>query len=302
MREVVVLMSVYNGEKYLRPQIDSIRAQQDVSVRIVVRDDGSNDRTQEILTGYCDGSEAVTCIAGHNLGPASSFAQLVNTCDLDSEYYAFSDADDVWEQDKLITAVRALEEPGIPTIPLVYCSRLKLVDENLTFLGLTRTPKKPPAFANALVETVTSGNTIVLNRPAFKLLRSVPANDIVMHDAWVYLVVSAFGRILFDESAKILYRQHCSNVFGGSHGFAKRWKLRLGKLVSKQDFFYRQAKQFHSLYYDRLDKSDQEILLRYLNYRSSLMHRLAFALSPTVYRQRALSNMFMRLLILFRRL
>lgn len=302
MHEVVVLMSVYNGAKYLRAQLDSILAQRDVTVRVLVRDDGSDDNCLEILRFYRKETSRVSLIAGENLGAAESFMLLVNTCDLDSQYYAFSDQDDVWEPDKLITAVRTLEEAHIPEFPLLYCSRSKLVDEDLRFLGLTSMPRKPIGFSNALIETVTCGGTIVLNKPAFDLLSGVSGSDIVMHDAWAYLVISAFGRVIFDDSGKILYRQHASNFAGGRPDFAKRWKLRLQKLVNKQDLFYRQAQSFFTLHYNHLDPSKQNVLARYLNYRESLRSRLAFALSPTVYRQKALSNVYMRLLILLGKL
>lgn len=302
MKTVVVLMSAYNGESYLQEQLDSILAQKDVVVRIIVRDDGSSDKTAEILTSYVEGKSPVTFIKGNNKGAAKSFMYLVRTCETESHYYAFSDQDDVWENDKLITAVRALEMDNFTDTPLMYCSRLTIVDENLNYLGLTRVPRKPLSFSNALVETVTTGGTLLLNREAFELLRNSPMGNIVMHDSWAYLIISAFGRIRYDDSPKILYRQHSSNVIGGRHGFGERWKLRLEKLVDTHNNFREQAIDFLNNYEDHLSSHKKYIIFQYINYRESPFKRIIFALSPTVYRQRVLSNIYMRLLILLGRL
>lgn len=307
METVVVLMSVFNGAEYLQEQLDSILGQNDIAVHIIVRDDGSNDRTAEIIASYVERGEPLTYIKGGNIGAANSFMKLVNGCDMESPYYAFSDHDDVWEADKLSTAAHALDMEDSADTPLMYCSRLAIVDENLNHLGFTRIPKKPLSFSNALIETVTAGGTILLNREAFDLLRespmsTSPMSNIVMHDSWAYLLISAFGRIYYDISPKILYRQHQLNVFGGRHDFAKRWKLRVDRLVNRRNLFRKQAIHFLNNYKDRLNPSKKQILLGYINYRESLLRRILFAFSPTVYTQGGLSNLYMRLLILLGKL
>lgn len=102
-KSVQVVMSTYNGEKYLKEQIDSILSQEGVDVRLYIRDDGSSDRTTDILASYQE-HKNVKIEKGNNLGFAKSFLTALDECD-EADYYAFSDQDDVWEKDKLSTAI-----------------------------------------------------------------------------------------------------------------------------------------------------------------------------------------------------
>lgn len=103
-KSVQVVMSTYNGEKYLKEQIDSILSQEGVDVRLYIRDDGSSDRTTDILASYQE-HKNVKIEKGNNLGFAKSFLTALDECD-EADYYAFSDQDDVWEKDKLSTESR----------------------------------------------------------------------------------------------------------------------------------------------------------------------------------------------------
>lgn len=107
-KSVQVVMSTYNGEKYLKEQIDSILSQEGVDVRLYIRDDGSSDRTTDILASYQE-HKNVKIEKGNNLGFAKSFLTALDECD-EADYYAFSDQDDVWEKDKLSTAVQLIQE------------------------------------------------------------------------------------------------------------------------------------------------------------------------------------------------
>lgn len=109
MYTVQVLLSTYNGEKYIKEQIDSILKQKDVNVRLLIRDDGSTDGTNEILLSYALNNENVFYYRGENSGVVASFFRLFETADFDVDFYALADQDDVWEEDKLIVACRQLE-------------------------------------------------------------------------------------------------------------------------------------------------------------------------------------------------
>ena len=114
-------MSTYNGEKYLKEQIDSILSQEGVDVRLYIRDDGSSDRTTDILASYQE-HKNVKIEKGNNLGFAKSFLTALDECD-EADYYAFSDQDDVWEKDKLSTAM----EPENNSFPMhIWQSALHL--------------------------------------------------------------------------------------------------------------------------------------------------------------------------------
>ena len=134
--KVMVLMSTYNGEKYLREQIDSILGQTGVSVKLLIRDDGSKDNTVEIVKQYCKENDDIKLVEGKNVGFAESFMELVYRANLysDISYFAFSDQDDVWLNDKLISAIHMLEGIHEKNAPNLYFSTARAVDKDLKFL------------------------------------------------------------------------------------------------------------------------------------------------------------------------
>ena len=125
--EVCVLMATYNGEKYLREQVDSIIGQHNININLIVRDDGSTDSTINILSEY-EEKGLLTYTKGANLGPARSFMELLKFSPI-SDYYAFSDQDDIWLPDKIKTAVDMMKEDEEK--PALYFCQTQLVDENL---------------------------------------------------------------------------------------------------------------------------------------------------------------------------
>ena len=138
MYKVAVLMSTYNGEKYLREQIDSILAQEGVDVTLYIRDDGSSDSTIEIINEYLTKTNRIKFYIGENIGVGNSFMQLVYDCPEDYDYYAFSDQDDIWLTEKMQVAVDSLKEYSNP---FLYCSNQILVDKNGKIIGLMKRKK-----------------------------------------------------------------------------------------------------------------------------------------------------------------
>ena len=144
----------------------------------------------------------------NNIGVIASFFQLLMLASSEADYFAFCDQDDVWLPNKVSRAVSVLE--SIPQdIPLLYCSRVTIVDEKLNHLGLSKTLSRAPSFENALVENIVTGCTAVINRKSRQLfLRRIPRKAL-MHDWWMYLVVAAFGEVVWDPQSKDVYkRQH----------------------------------------------------------------------------------------------
>ena len=138
MKTVCVLMSTYNGEKYIVEQIDSILQQENVNVNLLIRDDGSKDKTVEIIKQYLI-DKRVSFVSGDNIGYKKSFLWLMDNSP-NSDYYAFADQDDVWKKDKLFAAVTKLENEDIAE-PKLYTSALTRVDENLNYISNQNFPK-----------------------------------------------------------------------------------------------------------------------------------------------------------------
>ena len=168
-KSVQVVMSTYNGEKYLKEQIDSILSQEGVDVRLYIRDDGSSDRTTDILASYQE-HKNVKIEKGNNLGFAKSFLTALDECD-EADYYAFSDQDDVWEKDKLSTAIEILEEESQST-PLLYCSALQRVDENLNPLHVQSYHGLRINLPSMLTRGRLAGCTFVFNNTLRNLVKN----------------------------------------------------------------------------------------------------------------------------------
>ena len=226
--KLIVMLSAYNGEAYIREQLDSLLAQTLQGVEILVRDDGSNDGTRTILAEYADRG-ALKWYAGANLGPARSFWRLLQDAP-EADFYAFCDQDDVWDADKLEIALRALG--GLDASePALYCGDVRVADEALRVLRGHMVRPCPADYPHALLRNLAPGCTFVFNRAARELLRryDVERLGIELHDWTAYQVVACFGRVVYDPAPHMSYRQHGGNAIGANRTTARAW---LEKAVS----------------------------------------------------------------------
>ena len=225
--KVAILLCTYHGQHYLAEQLDSFAAQTHSNWEVWASDDGSEDDTHAILEAYQQKWPA-GCLSIH-FGPAEGFAAnfLSLTCkaSIEADYYAYSDQDDVWEADKLERAVRWLESIP-PNIPALYCGRTRLVDADNNEIGLSPLFSKPPSFANALMQNIGGGNTMVFNNAARALLREAGEDTpVITHDWWAYMVVAGCGgKVLYDSHPSLRYRQHDGNLVGVNATWAARFK------------------------------------------------------------------------------
>ena len=212
---VAVLLSTYQGEPYLRAQLDSILAQQcSLPIEIFVRDDGSCDATQDILREY-EAQGKLHWFTGDNLRPARSFLQLLQQTE-GYDYYAFADQDDVWHPDKLQAAVARLQ--GVSR-PALYFANARLVDAAGQPLGRNvyrQTPYRD--FQTLSVAGGLLGCTMVFNGALARLVQqSPPPRAVVMHDFYLALLCDlADGAMLYDATPRLDYRQHGKNAVGVS--------------------------------------------------------------------------------------
>jgi len=300
---VTVLLSTYNGSKYLQQQLESLYEQTYPNIRILVRDDGSTDTTRTLLASE-QAKGRIDILEGHdNLGPALSFFELLKSAAAtDTEYVAFCDQDDVWHPEKNARAIQKLSGV-VNDLPAMYCSRVELVDENLKHIGYTDLPGKV-GFGNALVESVAAGCSMVLNRKAMTLVGQNLPGKVVIHDWWCYLVVSCFGVVIFDETATLKYRQHGKNAIGVSAtGFAqlaRRYRRFFGGGEGHQ-WMSEQAASLLEIFKDRVPAANREVLNDFVAAKSSLFRRIQLALSDKIWRQKWSDNLLLRLLILLNR-
>lgn len=217
---VAVLMSTYQGERWLQQQLTSILAQLPPDGRLLIRDDGSTDDSIRIIKETVD--PRIRFEAGTNLGFAASFFRLLESVPPEFNVIMLADQDDVWLPGKISRAFDVLRT--CEDFPTLYCSRLRMVDENLNVIGESPLPPRGPSFQNALCENIVTGCTVALNRAALNLvLRTGDRRRIYFHDWWIYLVVAAFGQVRMDSTPTLLYRQHASNVVGRGTGLGRYW-------------------------------------------------------------------------------
>jgi len=215
--EVAILLSTMQGRSYLREQLDSILNQTHTSWTIWASDDGSNDGTHTVLEEYQArlGKSRLTKLSGPAAGFVANFLSLTCNADIMADYYAYADQDDIWEADKLARALVWLQTIPID-VPALYCSRTRHVDVNNQDIGFSRRFAKAPGFANALVQSIAGGNTMVFNDAARRLLRMAGADvKVVSHDWWAYLLVTGCGgKVFYDSAPTVRYRQHATNLVG----------------------------------------------------------------------------------------
>lgn len=208
MYKVCILMSTYNGEKYIKEQIETLLNQIGVEINILIRDDGSTDRTVEIIKGVQ--SKYITLIEGNNLGFAQSFWSLLKNDD-QFDYYAFCDQDDIWFNDKIISAIKVLDGYEGPAL---YTSDVITVDENGCIIsnngfGVSGILN----YKEALLKSILPGCTFVFNRKLKKQLEKYEG-FMISHDWTTYIIASALGEVFFDNISHIYYRIHENNTIG----------------------------------------------------------------------------------------
>lgn len=306
MKKVQILMSTYNGDQYLDEQIESLLAQDYGSFEILVRDDGSTDRTLNILERYKQKTDKIFIIKGGNVGVVRSFFYLIQESKDDVDYLAFCDQDDVWKQDKVSRAVQLIEGSSGNNIPFMYCSTTTNVDEKLNILGKSDIPNKGLSLQNALVQNIATGCTVVINKQARDLLlQGLPYYKyVLMHDWWIYMVISAFGKVIFDQQSKILYRQHSSNVVGTTTGVLDKWMKRFKRYLQSDGapLVTRQVEEFCRVYKSRLNGNKKKTVDKFIDQRKTFLQRLIYSLTCDVYRQTTVDDIILRLLFLLNRI
>lgn len=223
--KVNILMSTYNGQQFLAEQIRSIQDQTYTDWTLLVRDDGSSDKTREILQDFASQDSRIRLIdveETENLGVIKSFHRLVHYEQAD--YYFFSDQDDVWLPDKL--AVSLQEAQSYPTDqPLMVYMDLTVVDQDLQVMTesmiRSQSHHANTQLVQELTENTVTGGVSMINHSLASLWTKT--EDIIMHDWYLALLASAFGKLVFIDKAGELYRQHADNVLG-ARTLSKRFK------------------------------------------------------------------------------
>lgn len=298
--KIQILLSTYNGEAYLRDQLDSYTQLEGFEdIKVLIRDDGSQDGTVAIIKEYVE-KYGFELIEGENVGLNASLHALVLASDPECKYFAFSDQDDFWLPDKLSRA-RAYLDGLDNSMPNLYSACSTLTDAELKPIGHTLIPKRPLTFYNAMIQNVCVGHTQVCNRALIDILAKEFSEDIYVHDSWTYLTATAFGTSYYDKRQTTLYRQHGSNVIGYKSGISSIF-MRLKRLRSGKSRCYSyQLKAFYDCYGDALSADLRAEVEKYFSRQRGFFKRLGYILTTKMYRQTRIEGIVFRLMYLFGR-
>ena len=243
------------------------------------------------------GHRRVQIRRGQRQGFVANFLSLLCDPTVTSDYYAFSDQDDIWGNAKLARALSYLKQSS-SLLPVIYCSRTRLIDDSGVEIGLSPLFRKKPHFRNALVQSIAGGNTMVFNEKVRSvLMKAGPDVNVPSHDWWAYLATTAVGgMICYDPTPTVDYRVHANNAVGSNRSFGDI--MRRAQMVWKGRFRTWNDQNIQSL--DRIrdlmleeNNSVLEVFSRSRDF--ALVPRLCGLLRSGVYRQTLLGNIGMLL-------
>lgn len=293
---VQVFLSTYNGEKYIVSQIESLLAQRNVEVNILVRDDGSTDRTIDILKKY-EKKGVLTFYQGKNMGYAKSFLHLL-TNNKEADYYAFCDQDDVWLPDKLIKAIEKISKNEGPSL---YTSTLKRVDENLRFLGMQSFKNLRITLGAEFTRHRLAGCTFVFNKELYNIIKNAYyiKNLNCSHDKLITILCLAInGKVIFDKNSYILFRRYGTNTSSDGKSILHKFLKEKEHFTSYKNNESNLAKCILEYYKEQISEQNLDLLLKIANYRNNIMNYIKLIFSKELDCGFWFYNIFIKLVII----
>lgn len=294
-KQVAILLCTHQGQRFLCEQLTSIENQTHSRWKVWASDDASNDKTKKILREFQNraSNSRISICKGPADGFVTNFLSMACKKNINADFFAFADQDDIWKPDKLERALRWFK--SIPeSEPALYCSRTELIDSSGKHIGFSPLFKKSPSFQNALIQNIGGGNTMVFNQSARELLITAGIHiSVVSHDWWAYqLVTGAGGRVHYDAYPSLLYRQHETNLIGMNTTWTQR--LKRIRLLFKGRFREWNDKHTHELHKlkDLLTSENRLILDLFIEGRQEkFLSRLYKLHKSGIYRQTRLGNL-----------
>ena len=303
---VCILMATFNGEKFLKEQLDSIASQTYHNWKLFVSDDGSTDKTLDILKAYQElwGKDRLSIIKGPKQGFQKNFMSLISSKKIYGDFYMLCDQDDVWLPHKMTIAIGHLSKQN-QTISQLYCGRTTYVSKNLKILQDSQLFSKAPSFRNAIVQSIAGGNTMAFNNKLKETTRIFAKEDVVSHDWWLYILCElGNGKTYYDRTSYTLYRQHENSLIGANTGL-KAKLLRIFLILKGRfaDYNNQHLKAFHATSLKISNRANIEIIDRFYHDREKgLLKRLRMIRDLKLYRQTRDGMIALYLAALLRRL
>lgn len=313
---VDILMATYNGELFVEEQIDSILHQTHQNFHLIIRDDGSTDRTRLLIKQKAQQfPEKIRFIdSQERFGVVGNFSALMEHAKAD--YILFSDQDDVWLPEKVSKTLQRMQELETkygPETALLVHTDLQVVDQNLqqiapSFWSYSRlSPKKSGELPRMLMQNVVTGCTIMINKPLLLLATPVPSG-VIMHDWWIGLVASALGKMDCIDEPTILYRQHAKNQVGAKNKSILSLIVRVLRLPNEEAErakaillgLHKQGSIFLEVFEKRLGLSEQYVVKEFLKLEPEKFFHNAMLIHKNGFYKNGLSkNLLLILLPIF---
>lgn len=299
---ISILLTTYNGEKYIAEQIESLLSQTFQEFKLYICDDRSTDGTYDIISNYAQSNSGKIFVVRREKNTGGSkynFMKMMQ--DHKGDYVMLCDQDDVWLPDKIeksYAMMKEMENEHGATMPILIHTDMTVVDENLEMISQSYEKMARKDFTKHSAEFVvtmnnTTGCTAMYNRSLAELIRAEPGY-FVMHDWWLTLIAATMGKIGVVKEPTILYRQHGSNDSGAknviSAGYIYYVMTHLRKMAGMIQDSYRQAGSFLEQYKNDINKKDLELFEAY----SSMVGLSAFKKLRIILKYKTLMTGFAR--------
>ena len=297
--KVAIIVSTYNGEKYIKEQIESLIKQTYKNIDIYIRDDGSKDYTGSILENYSKKYSNIKLYKEKNIGVVESFFCCLEKAINNADYFAFCDQDDIWHKDKIERAVSKIQSVT-SNKPILYFTEFNYCDEKMKFNSTSKMNKRGYSFKNSLVECISSGNTMLFDKKMAEIILENRTEDICLHDWWVYMIATSLGIIIYDSEPSLEYRRTGNNVTPGGKGFLKLQLFRIKKFLFG-DYFKnvkKQIKKFKACFYNKLSEDDKKMIDLFDIDGYSIKTTLKKVFYPSFFRQNLIDELLIRCMFL----
>ncbi len=294
-KKVVVIMSTYNGEKFVKEQLDSIINQTYRNVEIVVRDDGSSDNTVAIIKEYQQKYDNIELHEGKNVGFVKSFFELLKLAEAD--YYSYADQDDVWIENKIELAVEALNKLDNSKPNMVF-GNSDYYDENMKFIGKGERNKKY-SFLKSLFACCGQGMTMTVNKKTRDMIIENNPKSCFFHDWWTYILCVGLGNVAYNNVTTVKYRRRKENATSEGQGYIRLliWRFKNLLLNDGMQDIKQQMLNFKDYYYYQLSKENKDIIDLFSS-DYSLENSLKKAFYPKRIRNRLIDDIMIRIIFL----
>lgn len=295
-KKVSVIMSTYNGEKFVAEQLESILNQTYSNIEIVVRDDGSKDNTVSIIKEYQKKYNNIKLYEGENIGFIKSFFELLKLADAD--YYAYADQDDVWMENKIRLAVNSLNKLD-NSKPNMAFGNSDYYDENMNFLSKGPRNKKY-SFLTALFACVTQGMTMTVNKKTRDMIIENMPKTCFFHDWWTYLLCIGLGNVAYNDETVVKYRRRKENATSEGQGYIRLIIWRIKNLLFKDGMrdIKQQMINFKDYYYYQLSDENKKIIDLFADDDYTFLIALKKAFYPKRIRNNIIDDLMIRIIFL----